>query len=164
MHVVDQAGERAVRGGEGVAFSLFEASGDASGADDFTFAVSKRDLGCHAPLDATCLSGDEFHLVRDGFASAEDGVVVLEEDASELGGKVIAIGTANGIFGLGIDDFTEGVVHKDVTVLRVFDPEHDIGQGLEQAEGDLSGLEVVRELGKGIPGDVPVAQSFCRGI
>ena len=148
---VDEFGEGAVGGGEGVALALGEAAGDAGGADDVVLVVPEGNFGGHAPLDAAGPAGDELHLVHEGFAFFPEAEVIPEEDLGDFGREDIGVCFADNFLVGPVDEFAEGEVDVNEVTLAVLDPEEDIRNGLEEGEGDLAraqGMHKFREVPK----------------
>lgn len=148
VDVFDEFGKGAIGGGEGVAFTLIEAAGDAGGADDGVIVVVEGDFGGHAPLDSPSAVGDEFHLIHERLAGFPDAGVVGEEDPGDFGREDFCVGFSDKGGGRAGHEVSEGLVDVDEVVFLVLDPEEDIREGLEEGEGDLARTEGRHEFGE----------------
>ncbi len=78
----------------------------------------------------------------------DDAFIVAFEEFGHGGGEEGLIGFSDEVFGGALEELGVGAIGKDDDSLLVFHPEHDVREGLEESEGDLTGLEFLGEFGK----------------
>lgn len=146
VDLVDQTGDGAVRSGERGALTMFESTGNAGGSHDLVIFTKKRDFGCHPPFNASSGAGDEFELVVERGGRADDFLVIAAKELGHGGREKGGVGFSDEIFRGPLQELGVGSIGKDDFARLILDPEHDVGQSLEETQSNLAGLEAGREI------------------
>ena len=110
-----------------------EIAGDAANSADLSIFPDDGLFKSEAPSAASAGVKVEFQVVTDRCATAEDGAVLEGEGAAERCGKKSFGGEADGVFLRGEAAARgEGVIHRHVAPLRVFDEKNDVRDAVKQ--------------------------------